>query len=1220
MRACLLAFVAGCWWLQQQGALASWHGYVGAMAGVLVWALGWRFKGRVMAQSVQARGPRRSLCPLAMATVLALVLGAAWANWRAAVRMADWLPESLAGQNLVITGEVAGLPDVAAHGTRFLFAPDTAPATHGAYDALATPAAPGALGALLPEGRVPPRVLLTWRNPPIPLVPGQRWQLTVRLKRPRGLANPHGFDYAYWLLSEGIGATGHVRAARAGPMPGDGARIARWRAALRDRMHAAMPADARLGSVLVALAIGDQRGIAQADWEIFRRTGISHLVSISGLHITMLSGAVGGIVHWLWRHSFGLGRRLRRPLPLCWPARQAALVAAVATALAYGLIAGMQIPAMRTVAMLTVAAVALWSGRAPPATLVLTWAAAVAVVIDPWAVMAPGFWLSFGAVAVIFLAAARPEPAATARPATRRRRLSPEATPEAAPKRTGAHAMPSMSGGLPGQHGSASRASHDVARAAPRAPDSAVGGTSNDGPKRSHAHATASMSGGPKRAGAHAVARLFGGLLGAGGAANRKPHGAAARAARGVGSEAEAVAADDLAEEPSALQRRLLRWRAALVSAARVQWAVTIGLVPFSLLLFGQVSVVSAIANAVAIPIVSIVVTPLSLLGAVAPPPVAHLALTVAHQAMAWLADALAWLAAPAWAVWEAAQAGPLAMGLASIGVFLLLLPDGDRAMRAYGALLMAPMILASGTPVAQGEMRVTALDIGQGTAVLVETQAHALLYDTGPGYLSGTSAGAQVVVPYLRATGVRRLDRLIVSHEDADHAGGVRDIEAVVPIGRRDDDAMPAGDARGAETARLTGSAPGQVSLRDKGADHTRGVRDVETARLTGSAAGQVSLRDKGADHTGGVRDVETARLTGSALGQVHLRDKGADHAGGVRDVETARLTGSSLGQVSLRDKGADHTGGVRDVETARLTGSALGQVSLRDKGADHAGGVRDVETARLTGSALGQVSLRDKGADHTGGVRDVETARLTGSAPGQVFLRDKGADHTGGVRDVETARLTGSALGQVPLRDKGADHTGGVRDVETARLTGAPPGQAWMTRSWAPCEAGMAWVWDGVHFEFLHPPATQSGNPRVASNARSCVLRVATARRSVLLTGDIGVAEERAMVRRAEEEGAPLRADILVVPHHGSGTSSGAALLRAVAPEIAVFQLGYRNRYGHPRADVWARYEARDIKRYRTDETGAITIVTRGDAYDVTPYRQHVRRYWRDAPPAPR
>jgi competence protein ComEC len=81
-----------------------------------------------------------------------------------------------------------------------------------------------------------------------------------------------------------------------------------------------------------------------------------------------------------------------------------------------------------------------------------------------------------------------------------------------------------------------------------------------------------------------------------------------------------------------------------------------------------------------------------------------------------------------------------------------------------------------------------------------------------------------------------------------------------------------------------------------------------------------------------------------------------------------------------------------------------------------------------------------------------------------------------------------------------------------------------------------------------------------------------VATAQRSVLLTGDIGVSEERRLID--SELGERLRADFLLVPHHGSGTSSHAAFLRAVQPELAVFQLGFANRHRHPREDVWQRY----------------------------------------------
>lgn len=178
---------------------------------------------------------------------------------------------------------------------------------------------------------------------------------------------------------------------------------------------------------------------------------------------------------------------------------------------------------------------------------------------------------------------------------------------------------------------------------------------------------------------------------------------------------------------------------------------MTIGLVPLTLLLFRQVSVVSPFANAVAIPVVSLLVTPLSLLAAALPIALAVPVLVVAHQAMVWLAAVLAWLSGLPWAMWEAAGAGPVPLLLAAIGVALLVAPPVTARLRLHGGLLMLPMVLARGPPLPHGEFRAAMLDVGQGTAVLVQTRSHALLYDAGPGYASGSSAGAQVVVPLLR-------------------------------------------------------------------------------------------------------------------------------------------------------------------------------------------------------------------------------------------------------------------------------------------------------------------------------------------------------------------------------------------------------------------------------------------------------------------------------------
>ncbi|AOY91091.1 DNA internalization-related competence protein ComEC/Rec2 [Cupriavidus sp. USMAA2-4] len=834
MRLFLLAFVTGCWCLQQQPVLpgrAAAAVLLLAAALLAAAALYWRRRARPAA--------RAAVC------LLGLLAGFGWAGGRAVQALDAWLPPALDGSDVRVRGVVAGLPAEAERGLRFRFAIEQEVAGAGGG---------AAAGAEAGGARLPPEILLAWNEAPPGLRPGERREFVVRLRRPRGLANPHGFDYAYWLLGQGVGATGYVRSAGEGHAMAAGERlawrIASWRHALRAHLRANLPPDARYGPVLVALVVGDQRGISAADREIFNRTGIGHLISISGLHITMISGMAGALAAWAWRHAFGLGRRWRRPPPLWLPARQVGLLVALPAGIGYGLVAGLEVPALRTVAMLVVAVLASWSGRTVPGSLVLGWAALAALVVDPWGVMAPGFWLSFSAVAVIFLAAGRPP---------------------AAPAADGA----------------------DGARA------------------------------------------------------DRWP----------------------------------ARLRVALAQAAHTQWVVTLGLVPATLLLFQQTSLVSPLANAVAIPLVSFVVTPLSLLAAILPSPLAAPLLALAHACLALLGSLLAWLSAPSWAVWRAAAAGPVAFALALPGVACLLAPRGfGWRLRWRGLVLLLPLLVAGRTPVAAGAFRATAFDVGQGGAVLVETRRHALLFDTGPAYGESSSAGERVIVPHLRAAGLGRLDMLMISHEHADHAGGVGAVLDAVPV-----------------------------------------------------------------------------------------------------------------------------------------------------------------------------AALR-------------------------------------------TAAPPAHALLSPPLR---------------------PP------RAWEPCAAGQQWEWDGVRFAVLHPPAAQSQSPAYGSNARSCVLHVSAqagdgAAPSLLLTGDIERAEEAALLSSLPAQA--LRASVLMVPHHGSGTSSSPAFLAAVAPQAAVFQLGHANRFRHPRADVWARYGAQGVARYRSDENGAVVIEAGADGVAITPYRQQVRRYWREAPPAPR
>jgi len=162
--------------------------------------------------------------------------------------------------------------------------------------------------------------------------------------------------------------------------------------------------------------------------------------------------------------------------------------------------------------------------------------------------------------------------------------------------------------------------------------------------------------------------------------------------------------------------------------------------------------------------------------------------------------------------------------------------------------------------------------------------------------------------------------------------------------------------------------------------------------------------------------------------------------------------------------------------------------------------------------------------------------------------------------------------------------------------------------------CVAGQHWEWDGVRFAILHPPASHYEDPKLKTNDLSCVVRVDSAFGSALLTGDIEAKSEALLLQR---DPSALEVDVLVVPHHGSKTSSTSAFIAAVSPAFAVFTPGYRNRFGHPRPEIVARYADAGIANYRTDFDGAL-IFDFAPAASLLPraQRDHDRRYWREAP----
>ncbi len=301
--------------------------------------------------------------------------GFLWALLRTQYLLVSVLPESLEGQVLVVDGRVAGLPSSDARRLRFDFQ----------------------ISAARRDGRplgFRGRVRLSWYEGAPMVLPGERWQLAVRLKRPRGRVNPGGMDYERWLFQRGFTATGYVLSAAGNRLSGaDGATGLNG---LRYRLSSAIGsylAGQPAAAIVTALAVGDRSAMTRAQWQTLRATGTSHLMAISGLHVGLAAGLAWFLVIRLWSAA---------GIPLLWlAAPRAAAVAALLAGLVYAGLAGFALPTQRALVMLAVImAAAILRRRVAPGTS-LCLALGAVLLLDPLAVLSAGFWLSFGAVAVI---------------------------------------------------------------------------------------------------------------------------------------------------------------------------------------------------------------------------------------------------------------------------------------------------------------------------------------------------------------------------------------------------------------------------------------------------------------------------------------------------------------------------------------------------------------------------------------------------------------------------------------------------------------------------------------------------------------------------------------------------------------------------------------------------------------------------------------------------
>ncbi|MES9968880.1 MAG: DNA internalization-related competence protein ComEC/Rec2 [Candidatus Thiodiazotropha sp.] len=542
--------------------------------------------------------------------LIALLVGGGWSLVSANYQLQHRLPADLEGEDLLLQAVITSLPKQQGRLTRFQVDVNQLHDSQGNQLELS-------------------RLQLSWYGPGEMLRVGDTWRLKVRLKRPRGTQNPAGADHERWMYSQGIQAKGYVRKWHGNKILNS----REWRTGV-DRLRQAIAwqldrvvhqPDA--SSLVKALAIGDKRGFETPQWRVFNVTGTNHLVAISGLHIGIVAGWLLFVSQWLWRRSERLTLKL--------PALKAGSVIALLGALVYAALAGFSLPTQRALLMLLTTLGSLILGQRIQAGRSLSLAMFLVVLWDPLATLSAGFWLSFGAVAVILF---------------------------------------SVDGRLSSWTG----------------------------------------------------------------------------------------------------------WRQML----RVQWFVTLGLVPVLLLFFGQASLISLLVNLIMVPWFTLILVPMVLFGL----PLLTLPWVSAwwFSLLGWLTQhtyqVLVWFSTLPYAVFTLPDAGIWLWVAAMIGFLLFILPAGVPG-RVLAVWLIAPLFLLKPDRPAHAELWMTLFDVGQGLACVMETRDHLMVYDTGPAFSSGFNTADSVLVPYLRSRGYASIDRLVLSNGDSDHAGGYRALKQAVMV-----------------------------------------------------------------------------------------------------------------------------------------------------------------------------------------------------------------------------------------------------------------------------------------------------------------------------------------------------------------------------------------------------------------------------------------------------
>jgi competence protein ComEC len=527
--------------------------------------------------------------------------------------------------------------------------------------------APEGVSADLWEGAFPARLIS--RNAEVRPHAGERWRLLLSLRAPRGRANPGGADFERTLFRDGVQALGTVVGSNLNAVLDDGHRpLTRWREQISAHIDARVT-DRDASALIGALAVGDTGRVSREQWRVFNATGTTHLVAISGMHVTLFAVIMFAVARRVWAACVTVeAARAGFPRSVRWlgckvasvPRETFAAVFGFLAAAGYAALAGLSVPTERTLIMLGVWLLARSSARASHPFQAFAWALLLVLLVDPFAPLSAGFWLSFAAMAAIILSAS----GRSVRPA---------------------------------------------------------------------------------------------------------------------------------------------RWREAL----SVQLVVSIALLPFTLALFGSVPLIGVPVNLLAIPAMSWVLVPTVLL-AVALLPVS----TFASDAVLGLAEWLhnlgwPWLAAASDTPWALIHASPpwWWYALAACALALAAMP-WPLLMRLAPLICIAPLAASIERPVKEGSAEITALDVGEGSAVVVRTARHTLVYGTGDSYGTNGRVADRVVVPFLRSSGVHAIDRLVIPRSSPAAGTGVVALLAEMPIGQiLVGDPAHAADASTIDCASVPGS-----------------------------------------------------------------------------------------------------------------------------------------------------------------------------------------------------------------------------------------------------------------------------------------------------------------------------------------------------------------------------------------------------------------------------